>query len=131
MLMTKSLVVGLLIAVGEIVNGNVRVRLLHSRFGKKRAKLISFFSGTLIIYSICWLTLPWLAPSSSLDCLIIGLVWLAIMLALDIYFGRYVFKFNWAKVWNDFNPAAGNMLGIGMLLLFLSPIVVFQLQELD
>ncbi len=87
MLMTKSLVVGLLIAVGEIVNGNVRVRLLHSRFGKKRAKLISFFSGTLIIYGICWLTLPWLSPSSSLDCLIIGLVWLAIMLALEIYFG--------------------------------------------
>ena len=128
MLMYKSLAIGLLIALGEVLNGNVRVRLLHSRFGKKRAKLISLFSGTLIIYAICWLTLPWLAPSGYADCLQIGFVWLAIMLALDIYFGRYVFKLKWERVWDDFNPAKGNMLGLGMLLLFLSPLVIFKLQ---
>ena len=128
MLITKALAVGLLIALGEVVNGNVRVRLLHSRFGKKRAKLISFLSGTFLIYTLCWLTLPWLAPSGYLDCLRIGLVWLVIMLALDIYFGRYVFKLTWQRVWEDFNPAAGNMLGLGMLILFLSPLVVFELQ---
>ena len=129
MLIFKSLAIGLLIALGEVLNGNIRVRLLHRRFGKKRAKLISFFSGTVIIYSICWLTLPWLAPSSQLDCLKIGSVWLIIMLALDIYFGKYVFRMKWQKVWEDFNPVKGNMLGVGMLLLFASPVVIFILQN--
>lgn len=128
MIVSKSLAIGLLIALGEVVNGNVRVRLLHRRFGKKRAKLISFFSGTFIIYAICWFTLPWLAPSGYLDCVKIGFIWLAIMLALDIYYGRYVFKLRWTKIWEDFNLLKGNMLGLGMLLLFLSPVIIFKLQ---
>lgn len=68
----KTLAVGLLLAIGEIVNGNIRVRVLHHLCGKKRAKKISFFSGTTIIYAIAWFTLPWLSPANYLDCYKIG-----------------------------------------------------------
>jgi hypothetical protein len=125
----KTLAVGLLLAFGEVVNGNIRVRVLHRLYGKKRAKKISFFSGTAIIYVICWFTLPWVAPVNYFDCYKIGFVWLVIMLGLDIYFGRYVFKFKWGKIVEDFNPVKGNLLGVGMLLLFLSPSIVFWMQK--
>ena len=125
----KTLAVGLLLAIGEIVNGNIRVRVLHHLCGKKRAKKISFFSGTTIIYAIAWFTLPWLSPANYLDCYKIGFSWLMIMLGIDIYFGRYVFKFKWNKIVGDFNPLKGNLLGEGMLLLFLSLSIVFWVQQ--
>jgi len=125
----KTLAVGLLLAIGEIVNGNIRVRVLHHLCGKKRAKKISFFSGTTIIYAIAWFTLPWLSPANYLDCYKIGFSWLMIMLGIDIYFGRYVFKFKWNKIVGDFNPLKGNLLGVGMLLLFLSLSIVFWVQQ--
>ena len=123
----KSLIVGLFIALGEIINGNIRVRILHRRFGKKRAKAISLISGSLIILVICSLTLPWINPGNYKDCFLIGSVWLGIMLCLDIYFGRYVFKLNWIDILHDFNPGKGNMLGLGMVFLFFCPTIVFLL----
>ena len=119
----------MLLAIGEIVNGNIRVRVLHHLCGKKRAKKISFFSGTTIIYAIAWFTLPWLSPANYLDCYKIGFSWLMIMLGIDIYFGRYVIKFKWNKIVGDFNPLKGNLLGVGMLLLFLSLSIVFWVQQ--
>ncbi|GIT97493.1 hypothetical protein [Sulfurovum sp. TSL1] len=128
-MLLKILVVGVLLAFGEVINGNIRVRVLHRLYGKKRAKKISFFSGITIIYAISWLTLPWVSPVNYFDCYKIGFVWLVIMLGLDIYFGRYVFKFKWSKIIEDFNPLKGNLLGVGMLLLFLSPSIVFWMQQ--
>lgn len=128
-MLLKILVVGVLLAFGEVINGNIRVRVLHRLYGKKRAKKISFFSGITIIYAISWLTLSWVSPVNYFDCYKIGFVWLMIMLGLDIYFGRYVFKFKWSKIFDDFNPLKGNLLGVGMLLLFLSPSIVFWMQQ--
>jgi len=125
----KTLAIGLLLALGEVVNGNVRVRVLHRLYGKKRAKTVSFLSGIIIIYVISWFALPWVSPVNYVDCLLIGFVWLAIMLSLDIYFGRYVFKFKWNKIIDDFNPFKGNLLSVGMILLFISPSLVFWLQS--
>ena len=127
-MLLKVLIIGLLIAFGEVINGNIRVRVLHRKFGKKRAKRISFFSGTIIIFLICWFTLPWIKPSNFQDCFVIGSTWLIIMLFFDIYFGRYVFKFKWNKVMDDFNPMKGNLLSIGMVFLLFCPAIVFWLQ---
>ena len=121
----KAMIVGFLIALGEILNGNIRVRILHRRFGKKRAKEISFVSGSLIIFLICLLTLHWINPGNYRDCILIGCIWLSIMLCLDIYFGRFVFKLKWVDVFNDFNPVKGNLLGVGMVFLFFCPTIVF------
>ncbi|MFP3459087.1 hypothetical protein R0J89_22820, partial [Psychrobacter sp. SIMBA_152] len=63
-----------------------------------------------------------------LDCLNVGFVWLTIMLSLDIVVGRYLFKYKWQKILDDFNLFRGNLLSVGMLLLFISPCLVFWLQ---
>ncbi len=127
-MLLKAVLVGLLMAVAEVINGNIRVRLLHKRLGKKRAKLISFVSGTLLIYIICWWLLPWINPVAIEHCLAIGLLWFFILLTLDLYFARFVFRASWKNIRNDFNPVSGNMLSIGLLLLFLSPLIVFSLR---
>ena len=125
----KVSIVGLMIAFGEVLNGNIRVRILHKKFGKKRAKTISFMSGVIIIFTICWFTLPWIKPSGYKDCFLIGFIWLIIMMCLDIYFGRYVFKLQWTTIIDDFNPMKGNLLGVGMVFLFFCPTIVFWLNK--
>lgn len=124
-MLVKALLVGLLIALGEVINGNIRVRILHAKFGKRRAKLASFFSGIVIIFAICWFALPWINPASYQDCIVIGFMWFIIMMCLDIYFARYVFKLRWSNIFDDFNPVKGNLLGIGMVILLFCPAVVF------
>lgn len=124
----KALIVGILLCFGEAINGNIRVRILHHLYGKKRAKTISFFTGMAIIVLIAWLTLPWINPNSFLDCYIVGLIWVLMLVILDLYFARQVFKFKWPKIAEDFNPMKGNLLSIGIVLLFFVPGIVYWAQ---
>lgn len=124
----RALIVGFLIAAGEVVNGNVRVKFLQRKFGRKRGKRLSFFSGVVIFSAIAWLFLPWVNPESILQCLGVGLVWVIVMTGLDLYFGRRVFRFSWRRILDDFNPVKGNLLGVGMLLLFCCPTLVYLLR---
>lgn len=125
----KTLIIWAVIAIGEIVNGNVRVRYLQRRYGVYRARQLSFFSGVAIFTTIIWLLLPWVAPTSIYHCLEIGSILTTMMLLLDIYFGRVVFRYRWSQILDDFNLAKGNLLGLGMLLLLFCPVVVFLLQR--
>ena len=121
----RALAVWVLIAAGEVINGNLRVRYLHRRYGKKRAKAISFLTGLCIIHIITAWLLPWVSPSRLSDCFLIGAIWTLLMICLDVYFGRFVFRFGWRRIIDDFNPAKGNLLGLGMVLLMLCPPIVY------
>ena len=125
----KTLIIWVVIAIGEIVNGNIRVRYLQRRFGLNRAKQISFFSGVTIFTTIIWFFLAWVGPTNLYQCLKIGLMWTILMLLLDIYFGRFIFRYSWPKILEDFNPGKGNLLGLGMILLLFCPAIVFIIQR--
>ena len=124
----RAIIVGLLIALAEVLNGNLRVRYLQRRFGRKRAKRLSFVTGLCLFWGIAWCLLPWIGPQSIFQCLQVGLVWIILMTALDLYFGRFVFRLPWAKIRDDFNPRKGNLLGVGLVLLFLCPAIIFVLR---
>jgi hypothetical protein len=109
------------------LNGNFRVRFLQRKYGTNRAKKISFFIAITIIYTICLYTLPWINPTNLKDCFLIGSIWMLLMLCVDLYFGRYVFRFKWIKIFEDFDLRKGNLLGVGMGLLFLCPAIVYLL----
>jgi hypothetical protein len=128
-MLTRALIVWLFIAVGEIINGNIRVRCLQRKYGKYRAKQISFFSGTAIFSTIIWFSLSWVAPTNLNQCFLLGLLWMLLMAAVDIYFGKFVFRYSWQKIADDFNPKKKNLLGVGMALLFFCPAAVFLLQN--
>jgi hypothetical protein len=124
----RAILIGLIIAAGEVVNGNIRVRYLQRKLGRKKSRWISFFSGTTIFSIIAWLLLPWVNPENLLQCLLVGTIWVIVMTMLDLYVGRFVFKIPWKKILDDFNPRKGNLLGIGLLLLLCCPSAIFLLQ---
>ncbi len=123
-LIARALSVWVLLAVAEVAHGILRVRLLNRRVGDHRARQIGVFSGSVIIYGLTWITLPWLDPTSVGDCLAVGGLWLVAMLGLEIYFGRVVFRLPWPRIAADFNVRRGGLLGFGMAALFFAPWVV-------
>lgn len=125
---TRAIVVWLLIAAAETAHGIFRVRVMNRRFGDRRARQIGVLSGSLIIFTIVWLTIPWIGVGSEGDCLAVGLFWLILMLAFDLGLGRFYFGFPWSRLMADFDPRKGGFLGLGMIFLLFSPLLTAKLR---
>ena len=128
-MLLRAALIWLIIAGAETLHGILRVKLLNPRFGDRRARQVAVVSGSLLILLIGWVTVPWIAPLSTGQSLAAGGLWLALMLALDLGLGRWVMHASWERLLADFNTARGGFLGFGMLVLFVTPIVIASLRH--
>lgn len=128
MMLLKAILVWLCIAVAETANGIVRVKLLNRRLGDRGGRRLGVLTGSAMIFLIGWLALPWIGPSSVGESLLVGACWLALMLGFDIAFGRLVFRVSWRRIAADFNLLKGNLLALGMMVLFLTPLAVAKMR---
>ena len=120
----RALFVWMVIAMAETVHGILRVRFLNRRVGDHRGRQIGVGTASLIILIITWLTLPWIAPTSRDDALVIGSFWLGAMLTFEICLGRFVFHVSWNRIAADFDLRRGGLLGFGMLVLLFAPLLL-------
>ncbi len=88
------------------------------------ARRIAVFSGSAIILAIGWISIPWIAPTNMTDVLIVSALWLVLMLGYDIGLARFVFRMPYSRILADFDIRKGNLLGLGMLILFATPILI-------
>ena len=123
----KALTIWLLIALLETIQGIIRIKFISRKIGEPLAKKLGIISGCFLIFLVSWFTLPWIKPSTIVDTILIGLLWLFLMLSFDILLGRYVFHYSWKRISYDFNIYRGGFLGVGMGFLFLAPTLVFLL----
>lgn len=126
----RAMAIWLIIALAEIAQGTLRVKLLNPRVGDHRARQIAVFTGSFLILLIAWLSAPWLGMQSSGDAMLIGLLWLVLMLGLEICFGRWVFHMKWKKIFEDFDLRRGRLLVLGMIVLTLAPWIVGKLRAM-
>jgi hypothetical protein len=129
-MLVKAFIVCVLIMLAETVHGALRMFVLNPRFGDRRARQIGVFTGSAIFIVIAWATMPWIGAASSSQCLLIGVLWILLMLAFDIAFGLFYFRFSWQRMARDFDPRQGGLLGLGMVALFFTPLVVAKLRGL-
>ena len=129
MMILKAILVWVIIAIGETANGIFRVHYLNRKMSSRRARQIALISGSFLILCIGWLAVPWIGPETDPECLLLGLIWLLLMLAYDLAVGRFVFHYSWGRIAADFDLRKGNFLAIGMLVLFLTPLLVMKLQS--
>ncbi len=120
----KAFVIWIGIACAETLHGILRARLLNPRVGDRAARRIAVFSGSAIILAIGWISLPWIGPASSTDSLKVGALWLVLMLCYDIGLARFVFRMPYGRIAADFDIRKGNLLGVGMMILFATPILI-------
>lgn len=123
----RVLVVGLLIAGLEVLQGILRVRLLNHPLGDHRARQVGVFTGSAMILLVTWLFRTWIGADTRSELLEAGAIWVVQILGLDLAVGRWVFRFTWARIARDFDPRRGGLLGIGMLVLFFAPLIVAEL----
>lgn len=120
----KAFAVFLLIALLETVHGILRVRFLNRLLGDHRARQFGVFTGSALILTVAWVTVPWLALADTTTALKVGGAWLAGMLAFEIGVGRVFFRASWARIGAEFDVRRGGLLGFGMLVLALAPWLV-------
>jgi hypothetical protein len=129
-MLIKALLAWMVIAAAETVHGILRVKLLNPRFGDRRARRFSVFSGTAIILLIGWFAVPWIGPSTPEECLLVGSLWLGLMVVFDVGIGRLYFRLSWSRIAADFDVRQGGLLGFGMAALFFTPLAVVKLRGL-
>ncbi|MEI6092586.1 MAG: hypothetical protein WCQ47_02765 [bacterium] len=130
MLWLKTILVFMIIAFAEVLHGILRTKLLVPKVGSFRSSQIGVFSGSLIIFVIAYFSIRWLAPKDALQALTIGIVWLFLMTSFEIYLVRVVFKMRWEKFLDSLNIFKGGILGLGMIVLLLVPLIASKLRSL-
>ena len=112
------------------MHGILRVRLLNRQVGDRRARQIGVFTGSGTIFVIAWFLVPRLGASSIGELLGVGFLWLALMLAFEVAFGRLVFRASWPQLASDFDFRKGGLMSIGMAALLFAPLLVGKLRGL-
>lgn len=108
----------------EMLHGIARTVWLAPRIGKERAIRVSIVSGSLLAFAVCFFLVPPIGLRDPLSLLGLGLFVSLFMAGFDVAVGRFLLKFPWPRIFRDFNPASGNYLLIGLLLLVFFPLLV-------
>lgn len=114
----------LALAGAEMLHGIARTTLLAPRVGKARAIRLSIVSGTLLAFAVCYALVPGIGLRGWAAHALLGVGLAVFMAAFDMAVGRLVLRFPWPRILRDFNPASGNYLSIGLLLLAAIPMLV-------
>lgn len=124
----KILCLCLMLASVETLHGIGRTIFVVPKLGNKKAKQYSVISGTLLAFAVCYVMVPWLDVNVGYQLVLIGLALALFMALFDIMLARFVVKLKWELIVNDFNPAKGNYLIVGLILLIMIPYAVMKLK---
>lgn len=117
-----------LLAAAETLHGIFRAAVLVPHIGKKAALKVAIVTGSLLAFALCWWQVPAMGVVATLPLLGIGAVLALFMAAFDLLLARWLLKRSWSRAFEDFNPAGGNYLLFGLLLLITFPWLVMRLQ---
>jgi hypothetical protein len=118
----RALAVWLLIAALETAHGIVRGLWLEPALGAAAAQRLGFALGCVIVVGTAWATSRWLGASTRAAQWQAGLLWLLLMLGFELAVGR-ARGFGWQRIAAEFDPRQGGLMLLGLLLMFLAPML--------
>jgi hypothetical protein len=134
-LLKRALFVWLLIIVAESIHGTLRTIFLEPFLGSFRARQLSVFTATIIVFTITWFTMRWIraasqSPShvnagslSTSACLTIGALGVVLTLIFEFGLGRAL-GMSWVRLLEDYNLAKGGLMLFGLAAMFATPWLV-------
>lgn len=124
-------VIALCIALAstETLHGIARTKFLAPRVGKVLAVKLSVVSGVLLAFAVCAFFVPRIGLVGLTPHLLLGLWLAAFMASFDIAIGRLLLRLKWRRILQDFNPASGNYLSLGLTALVFMPALVWWLAQ--
>lgn len=126
----RAFAVWIIIILAETIHGVLRTLLLQPIVGDFRARQIAVFTGILIIFTITFLFIRWLNAKTVWQLLGVGFLWLVLTVSFEIILGRFVAGFDWERILSDYDLSNGGLLSIGLILMFLSPLIAGKIRKL-
>jgi hypothetical protein len=112
----------MLIILVETLHGMARVIFIAPVLGDLRARQLGVFVGCVLIFAIAWLTARWMGARTRRTQWLVGAYWVALTLGFELALGRAVGA-SWDRILEDYNPARGGFMIVGMAFLFLAPLL--------
>jgi hypothetical protein len=112
-----------------IANGALRQLTYGRVMPELRAHQLSTVIGSALIGLFIWGVVRVWPPASARQALSIGLVWLALTVAFEFVFGRFVMHRLWSRLFNDYNVIEGRIWVVFLIWLILAPYVFFRLHR--
>ena len=109
-----------------IANGGLRAAILIPRFGEQAGHVLSTVILCVIIVTVSWLSMPWLAPRDRGDALRIGTMWILLTLAFEFLAGHYLFRVSWDRILADYDIARGRVWPLVPLTTFIAPLLTYR-----
>jgi hypothetical protein len=123
MLLLRAFAVWLIIIAVETVHGILRAVLLVPLVGDLPARQIGVPIGSLVIFAVSYVCFRWIAATTKLPLLGVGLLWVVLTVPFEIVLGRLALGLPWDRITEDYDPARGGFLGLGLLFLAMSPLL--------
>lgn len=127
-LVFRSLTIWIVLILAEIVHGILRAVALVPFVGEFRSNQIGVFTGSAIIVVVAYFSIRWIGARRPNELLLVGLIWLVLTVSFEVLFGRFVVGLSWERIASDYNMLNGGLMLLGLLLLFLSPMIALKLR---
>ena len=109
-----------------IANGALRQVTFAKVMPELRAHQLSTVIGSVLMGLFIWAVVRLWPPASTRQALLIGLIWLALTVAFELVFGRFVMHSPWSKLLGDYNVFKGRVWAVFLIWLTLAPYVFFR-----
>ena len=119
---TRAALTWMLIMLAETGHGALREVFIAPLIGGLRARQLGVLVGSLLVLLIAWLCSRWLQASTRRSQWAVGAFWVALTVVFEFTLGRAM-GLDWSRLLSDYNPAQGGFMLVGLVVMFLAPML--------
>jgi hypothetical protein len=123
MTLLRAFAVWFVIVAAETVHGVLRGLLLVPLVGDLPARQIGVPVGSLLVFAVAYLCIRWIAARTKPQLVGVELLWVVLTVLFEVGLGRLVLDLPWDRIAEDYDPARGGFLGLGLLFMAVSPLL--------
>ena len=127
-LLLRAFAVWLVIIAVETIHGILRTMLLVPLVGDLPARQIGVPIGSLLILAVACFCVRWIAATTRLQLLVVGLLWVVLTVLFEIGLGRLALDLPWDRITEDYDLTRGGFLGLGLLFMAVSPLLAAKIR---
>ena len=125
----RSLLVWLVIIGVETIHGILRGLFLVPLIGDFPARRVSVFTGSGLIFLVTYVFIRWIAATTKVQLVFVGLMWVVLTILFEFGLGRFVLDLPWERLTEDYDVTRGGLLGFGLLFMAATPTLVTMLRN--
>ncbi len=131
MYLARAFLVWLVIIFAESVHGTFRQLFLAPLVGDFPARRIAFFVGMLLIFSIAYFFIRWIAAPTAKSLLLIGLLWAILTLVFEFALGFLILGYSGERVFEDYDVSRGGLMSLGLVFMMFAPFIAAKIRGLN